>query len=806
MYEHKFVNKSSLGRLLLTASPVTGAALLLSMAAGLNAPQTKTKQSAQTTKTPPTGQQIFRQQCASCHGVNGQGTKQYARPLTGSRSVKELTTYIAQSMPPGPRHCSAADAPRVAAYIFDTFYSPIAQARNNPVRVVLSRLTVRQFRNAVTDLVSGFRPTRKPDATPGLHAEYFKARHFQNDERLVERTDPEVRFDFGQNGPIPDKFDPYQFSIRWTGSVMAPDTGEYEFIVHSDHAVRLWVNNQKQPLIDAWVKSGKDTEFHGSLFLVGGHAYPLRLEFSKSTQGVDDTEKQTARPIPKAFITLAWKRPKQAEEPVPARCLLPTQVSEAYVSKTPFPPDDRSTGYERGTSVNKAWDEATTAAALETTAYVTTHLRELSGVPDDAKDRTIRLQAFCRQFVERAFRRPLTAEVAQVYIDHQFKSETDPTAAVKRVVLLTLKSPRFLYREVGSEKPDAYDVASRLSFTLWDSLPDTELLKAAASGELNTTEQIARQAERMTNDPRAASKLHDFFLQWLKVEASPDLAKDAKKFPGFDAAVASDLRTSLELSLANVLDSERADFRELMLSDKVFLNGRLAKLYNVNLPADAGFQPVALDAGERAGLLTHPYLLASFAYVDTSSPIHRGVLIIRSLLGRVLQPPPAAFTPLPANLHPNLTTRQRVALQTKPAACSGCHSRINPLGFTLERFDAIGRVRMQENGQPIDCSGAYEESSGKTVKFAGARDLANYVANSDEAHAAFVEKLFQNLVKQPVRAYGTQTLPTLERAFTANNYNIRRLMAAIATETARPPEVRSASVAAEPGRKSAGLR
>src|SRR5205814_315150 len=151
--------------------------------------------------------------------------------------------------------------------------------------------------------------------------------------------------------------------------------------------------------------------------------------------------------------------------------------------------------------------------------------------------------------------------------------------------------------------------------------------------------------------------------------------------------------------------------------------------YGVDLPADATFQSVSLDPTERAGVLTHPYMLAGFAYTDSSSPIHRGVLIARSLLGRTLRPPPQAFTPIPASLHPNMTTRQRVALQTQSAPCMSCHSMINPLGFTLEKFDAIGRLRAQENGQPVDSSGSYQSRDGKTIQFKGVRDLARFLAD-----------------------------------------------------------------------------
>ena len=729
------------------------------------------------------GAAAYAKLCASCHGAKGQGSKQYARELAGTRSVGELAKFIAKSMPPGPRKCPAGDAQKIAAYMHDAFYSPLAQARNKPARISLSRLTVRQFRNAVVDIVAGFRPSEPPDAKHGLRAEYFKARRFQDNERLVQRVDPEVRFDFGQAGPVADQFDPHQFSIRWQGSVLAPDTGEYEFIVRTEHSTRLWVDDQKQPLIDAWVKSGPGTEFRGSVYLLVGRAYPIRLEFSKSTQGVDDTDKQKTRPIPKASISLAWRRPKQSVEIITQRSLLPSNAAPTFVPSTPFPPDDRSIGYERGTSVSKAWDEATTSAALEAATYVAAHLRELAHYGDDAADRNTKVKAFCRTFVERAFRRPLTADLEQLYVTRQLSAGADAPAGAKRVVLLALKSPRFLYREIGSRNPDAYDVASRLSFGMWDSLPDADLLKAAAANELTTRDQVAKQAERMAADPRAWFKLREFLLQWLKVDQVPDLGKDVKKFPGFDDTVATDLRTSLDVFLESTVWNDKADYRDLMLTDKVFLNGRLAKLYGVNLPPDAPFQPVTVDPAERSGVLTQPYLMASFAYADNSSPIHRGVLLARNMLGRTLRPPPAAFTPLPASSVPNLTTRERVSLQTKPAACSGCHGMINPLGFTLERFDAIGRLRDRENGQPIDCTGSYESPNGQTVKFAGAKDLGKFLATSDEAHAAFVEKLFQHMVKQPIRAYGAQALPTLQKSFEAHEYNIRKLMVDILAET-----------------------
>jgi len=753
-----------------------------------------------------TGEQIYRQQCASCHGTSGEGTDDhYPRWLVGDRSVTGLARFIAKTMPEdAPGECVGEDAEKVAAFIYEAFYSKAAQARNHfqAPRIELSRLTVRQYRNTVADLIGSFRTPGRWDDERGLKAEYSSRGRRRRDGNgggnSLNRIDSEIRFAFGTDSPIPEQnalkdvskrwqripvlfvplasFRPFsqEFRANWQGAVFAPETGEYEFLIKTENATRLLVNDKVRPLIDALVKSGNDTEYRASIYLMGGRAYPLRMELSRSKEKTSS-------------IALEWKLPRRAFEVIPRRNLSPSSPPELFVLKTPFPPDDRSAGYERGTSVSKAWDQATTDAAIEVASYVVVHLKELAGVGDGAADREAKLREFCRRFAERAFRRPLTDEQKAFFIDRQFKAVRDLETAVKRVSLLVLKSPRFLYREIGGRPPDGYEVASRLSFGLWDSLPDQMLLDAAATGQLTTREQVSRQAERMVADLRTRSKLRDFFLHWLKVDQAPEIVKDPKRFPQFSEAVVSDLRTSLDLFLEDVIGSEASDFRQLLRADYVYLNGRLAQFYNVNLSSDAPFQKVYLEPRQRAGLLTHPYLMASFAYTATSSPIHRGAFLARSVLGRVLRPPPEAVAPLVPDLHPDLTTRQRVTLQTKLESCQSCHGMINPLGFTLEHFDAVGRYRNEERGRPIDAAGSYETRAGELVKFDGARDIAAFLADSEEAHTAFVQQLFHYLVKQPVRAFGYQELTDLRRFFTTHDCNIRKLMVEIMATSALTP-------------------
>ena len=165
--------------------------------------------------------------------------------------------------------------------------------------------------------------------------------------------------------------------------------------------------------------------------------------------------------------------------------------------RQPFPPDDSSAGYERGSAVSKQWDEAATFAAIEAANWVAEHLDPLAGTSATDKDRLVKTRAFSHQFAKRAFRRPLDAEQQRFFIDSRFAGRKPLTDSVKEVVLLTLKSPRFLYPDLG--QADDYSVATRLALGLWDSMPDDELLRAAAAGRLNTPDEVRQQALRMSD-------------------------------------------------------------------------------------------------------------------------------------------------------------------------------------------------------------------------------------------------------------------------------------------------------------------
>ncbi len=751
--------------------------------------------------SPLPGQQLYQTLCVDCHGAQGEGVDDaYAEPLQGDRSLDDLTKIIDETMPEDdPQQCSGAQAREVAQYIYDAFYSAAAQERNRPARIELARLTVPQYQNAIADLMVDFWGQGRASEQRGIQGRYFRSRGFRDREQAMERIDPQIEFQFGAESPGAD-IPAEEFSIRWEGGLVADDSGDYDFRLVTENGARLWINDPQTPLIDAWVRSGDQKEYEATRRLLAGRVYPLRLDHFK----FKDTT---------ASVELQWRPPHGGWQVIPQRNLTPGRFPRTMVVETDFPADDSSVGYERGTTVSAGWDQATTRAAIEIAGKVVDQLESLSGCKPDAPDRTERLRAFCYRFAERAFRRPLSAEQQKFFVDDMFDSTEDVELAVKQVVLLVLKSPRFLYVGIGHDPPDEYDVAEHLSFALWDSLPDRELLEAAAEKRLQSDDKVLYQANRMLTDPRTRAKLRQFLHRWLKVDHVEAIQKDTDVYPGFEPALVSDLRSSLDLFLDDIVWGTQPDFRRLLLSSELFVSPRLASFYALSAPeriatpdrdpagtngasdeqsegatshpaGEQAFVKVALDPQQGAGVLTHPYLLANLSYHKTTSPIHRGVFVIRSLLGRSLKPPPIAVTPLDESFDPSMTTRERVTFQTRPANCQTCHELINPFGFSLEHYDAVGRFRATEKQKPINASGTYETIAGQVIQFDGARQLAEFLAASEETHRWFVEQLFHHVVKQPVEAYGPGQLGELTQSFANEEYNLQRLLVQIVRVTA----------------------
>ena len=751
--------------------------LLISLGIGLAAAQ----------DAPPGGQEIYAKHCADCHGDKGQGVPdEVEEPLHGERSLTSLARYIDRKMPEDhPELLDAAESQRVAEYIMGAFYSAEARSKNGPPpKMAFARLTNRQFRESVADLIGSFGKPTPPGEGSGLKARYFESEGMnKKKKKAFERQDTRLDFDFGGKSPG-EGINDEQYSIDWEGSLLAPATGWYEFRLSTPNGARLYLNGERQDgdgnqrddsggkrqpaFIDAWVSSGGEVrEVKARMFLLGGRAYPIRFDYFKFKE-------------PWGMVRLEWKAPRGEWQVLGTPYLSPAPAAHVAVVSTEFPPDDASEGYERGSGISKGWQEAVSAAAIDVANQVVARLSRLSGVKEETPEG---LRQFVEDLASRAFRRPLDAELRRKYVDSIFTEGIAPEQAVKRAVILILQSPRFLYPELGPQKDD-YTVATRLALGTWDALPDQELLEAARAGRLRTKDQVTEQARRLMADPRAKSKLGGFFERWLKLDVDTDLRKEADIFPGFDAALVADLRRSLEVFVEQVVWSEKSDYRELLQADYVMMNDRLAKFYGVTLPEADGFQKVALDPAQRSGVVTHPYLLARLAHHNQTSPIHRGVFVTRHLLGGILKPPPENIEFKDEHFDPKLSMREKVVHITRNTSCMTCHETINPLGFSLENFDAVGRFRLTEHEQPIVTESDFETFEGGKIKLRGARDVAKYAVESVTARRGFVRQLFQAVIKQNPGVYGLDALAKLEEDFSHSNFHIRELLVQINTLSA----------------------
>lgn len=742
------------------------------------------------------GQGIYRESCADCHGAGGQGVEgAYESPLTGDDSVGQLQQIIADTMPEGePEVCVGEDAEAVAAYMHYSFYSEAAQIRNRPPRVTLARLTADQLRQSLADLYSSFDRVPNVTAERGVKGLYFAGSRWKDEEKKIERVDPTLNFDFRRESPG-EGIEAEEFYIHWSGGLLADVSGRYEIVVRSTCSFVMKFGSNDRQLIDNHVQSGDKTEFRETLSLTAGRVYPFTIEFKQKKRKTEQ---------PPANISLSWVRPHGIEEIVPERNLVPHNVPASFALQAVLPPDDRSYGFERGVAINRQWDESTTAAAIEFSAIARDELwpqyeRRHRKEPNENR---ARLRGFLTELVRTAFRGNLSPELQALYVDRQVDAEPDDGEAIKRVMLLALKSPRFLYPALDADSNPSQRAANRLALILYDSLPSSpELAKQVEKGEFTSTDAIRSFVQRHVDDYRVRAKTREFLYEWLNLGHLQDISKAEEHYPNFSPELVADLRASLDAFLDQVVWGDSGDFRKLFVADWSYTTPRIAEYYGSGWqPAEnfetensaeaAGYIPApglkrtANDAEQHRGILTHPLLLSGLAYYDSTSPIHRGVFLIRYVLGRTLRPPNEAFTPLSPDLHPDLTTRERVSLQTSPESCQVCHSRINGLGFALENYDAVGKYREMERGKSIDSQGRYTTRSGEQVTFKGIKELSDFLVTSEDAQVGFVRKAFQHFVKQPPAAFGNDTLERLVDGFRESQFNVRDLIVEIAVVAA----------------------
>jgi hypothetical protein len=355
---------------------------------------------------------------------------------------------------------------------------------------------------------------------------------------------------------------------------------------------------------------------------------------------------------------------------------------------------------------------------------------DLGGSADDAC-----VESFLDDFAPRAFRRPLKSGERQwlrsVY--DEASSTMDFAGAMEVLAQTVLQSPGFVYLDFEGipveGAPDEirllsdYEVANRLSYFLWDTMPDDALFDAAAEGKLVTKAGLAEQVDRMLDDPRSQAKVQDLVWQWVELDGGTlhfsleESAKNPELFPEYDPGLQAAMRTEFEALVSDTFSEQGGSFDTLLTSRRAFVNRSLADLYGVQGGPvdDDDWQWVELDPTQRSGLLTRAAFLAVYAGPNVHSPIRRGVSVIKDVLCTSLADPPPDANDVPPEGGDDdeiMTVREQVDARTMVDGCAACHQLINPVGFSFENYDAIGRWQDNEvvSGLPVDSSGAIHTS------------------------------------------------------------------------------------------------
>jgi hypothetical protein len=405
--------------------------------------------------------------------------------------------------------------------------------------------------------------------------------------------------------------------------------------------------------------------------------------------------------------------------------------------------------------------------------------------------------AFLRELAPRAYRRPLGEDELAALFDvyASAKATSDFAGGIRVAIQGALQSPWFLYHvELGEPAADedglvpltGWEVASRLSYFLWGSMPDDELFDAAQSGGLTSPEGVAEQVDRMLDDPRAREAIASFHLQWLGIDELDSLEKSSSAYPGFDAELAAAMKQETAAFANWVIDADDARLdtlftRAVTLTD----DPRLLALYGATPGADhAPGDPIALDSSQRAGLLTQAGVLARHAHADQTSPVHRGRLVRENMLCTPLPPPPPDVANVPPEPAPGSTTRERFAQHTSDPACAGCHSLVDGLGFGLEGYDAIGAFRTVDAGIAVDSSGEIVGTQDIDGAFDGGVELSQRLAQSDQVRHCVTTQWFRFGLGRMDTPDDACAVERSYAAFAESDHDVRVLIEAIATSDA----------------------
>jgi hypothetical protein len=421
------------------------------------------------------------------------------------------------------------------------------------------------------------------------------------------------------------------------------------------------------------------------------------------------------------------------------------------------------------------------------TRYPASHLKVL-GPNLDVSDRAKATRTVLQRFVTRAYRRPARPEEIDRLLQLAKTGETFEHG-IRLAMMATLSSPHFLFRieaEPGVAKGPGvkkrplggYEVANRLSYFLWSSMPDDALMAAAASGELSKPAGVQAQVRRMLKDSRSKALASNFAGQWLQLRKLSQFEPDKTLFPAYEPALRDAMVAETTLFFENVVREDRSVL-EFLDARYTFLNERLAKHYGIPDVTGDQFRKVSLEGTPRAGVLSHASVLTVTSNPTRTSPVKRGKWVLENLFNAPPPPAPPGVGDLPddGKTITGKTLRQRMEEHRKNPACAQCHSRMDPIGFGLENFDAIGRWRTQDGGDMIDASGQLPDGGA----FKGPAELRTVLKSKKDLYlAAISEKLLTYALGRGIGAEDKCHVDEIAKKLSASGYRFSVLAESVA--------------------------
>ncbi len=458
------------------------------------------------------------------------------------------------------------------------------------------------------------------------------------------------------------------------------------------------------------------------------------------------------------------------------------RVSLGYINNYRDEKQDRNLGVE--------WLEVTGPNAPS--VYPESHTRIFPREITPKTDKTAYAQEIIGNFAKRAFRRPLQKDELKRLMRFYELAQTNGErfeGSVKLALQAILVSPHFLFRGETQPDPnspesihaiDEFALASRLSYFLWSSTPDEELFALAEKKKLR--KNLHKQVTRMLRDPKSEAFVQNFVGQWLQIRNLSFVQPDAKEFPDFDDELRQAMRKETELLFAEVLKQDRPVL-ELITADYSFLNERLARHYGVSGVKGREFQKIAFSNKARGGILTHGSVLTLTSNPTRTSPVKRGKYVLENILGTPPPPPPPEVPELKeANKEAGSgTLRQRMEQHRVDPGCASCHARMDPIGFGLENFNAVGAWREKEGEFNIDASGKLV--SGQS--FNGAAELKNILAEEkkDEFARCLTEKMLTYALGRGMEYYDKCAVDQISTRLRKSGYKFSELIEAIVDST-----------------------